>query len=48
MLAAYRQQIVGAYAHDLLEGMEVPAKAPAKRPPLTKPAAARAAGTQAA
>jgi hypothetical protein len=48
MLATYRQQIIGAYAHDLLEEMEAPSKAPAKRSPLTKTAVAKAAGNPAA
>ncbi len=39
MLAAYRQQIVNAYAHELLEEMEPPKRAPAKRHPLTQAAA---------
>lgn len=39
MLAAYRQQIVNAYAHELLEEMEPPKRAPTKRQPLTQAAA---------
>ena len=42
MLAAYRQQIVNAYAHDLLEEMEPPKRAPARRQPLTRTASANA------
>lgn len=43
MLAAYRQQIVSTYAHDLLEEMETPKRAPARRQPLTRTAVAKAA-----
>jgi len=48
MLASYRQQIVNALAHDLLEEMEVPKQTPAKRAPLTKTAVARTAAAPAA
>lgn len=48
MLASYRQQIVNALAHDLLEEMEVPKQMTAKRAPLTKTAVARPAAASAA
>jgi hypothetical protein len=41
MLATCRQQIVEAYAHDLLEDMEAPKPVPAKRQPLTRTAVAK-------
>lgn len=42
VLAAYRQQIVNAYAHGLLEEMETPKQVPARRQPLTRAAVAKA------
>ena len=48
MLATYRQQVVGALAHDLLEEMEVPKQVPARRPPLTRTAVVKTNAAQAA
>jgi hypothetical protein len=48
MLAGYRQQVVNALSHDLLEEMEVPKQFPAKSQALTRTAVAKANAVRAA